>query len=125
VPRFRAHKYVINADIKEMFLQFCDIYKSNRDLLTFLRHKNAKEEPMGYVNMCHVFRVTCLPRRIQPVGPEVVKRVKSKQVFVKLQSLHIDDYYEGGEETDEVVCSVGLLKYAIRYNTRLAIQISK
>ncbi len=41
---FRAHKYVINIDIKEMFLQF-PIYESDRDFLAFLWHEDPKAEP--------------------------------------------------------------------------------
>jgi hypothetical protein len=42
--RFCAHKYVINTDIKEMFLQF-PLYKKDRDFLAFLLHEDPKEEP--------------------------------------------------------------------------------
>jgi hypothetical protein len=35
--RFRAHKYVVNADIKEMFLQF-PVYEKDRNFLAFLWH---------------------------------------------------------------------------------------
>jgi hypothetical protein len=38
---FRAHKYMINANIKEMFLQF-PVYESDRDFLPFLRHEDPK-----------------------------------------------------------------------------------
>jgi hypothetical protein len=56
--RFRAHKYVISADIKEMFLQF-PVYEKDRDFLTFLWQETPKEEPDVYVNTRHVFGATC------------------------------------------------------------------
>jgi hypothetical protein len=42
--RFRAHKYVMNTDIKEMFLQF-PVYEKDRDFLAFLWHEDLKAEP--------------------------------------------------------------------------------
>jgi hypothetical protein len=38
---FRAHKYVIDTDIKEMFLQF-PVYEKDRDFLAFLWHEDPK-----------------------------------------------------------------------------------
>jgi hypothetical protein len=58
--RSQAHKYAINADIKEMFLQF-PVYEKDRDFLAFLWHKDPKEEPDVYVNTHHVFGATCSP----------------------------------------------------------------
>ncbi len=58
--RFCARKYVIKADIKEMFLQF-PVYDKDRDFLAFLWHEDPKEEPDAYVNTRHVFGATCSP----------------------------------------------------------------
>jgi hypothetical protein len=54
---FCAYKYIINADIKEMFLQF-PVYEKYREFLAFLWHKDPKEEPDVYVNTLHVFGAT-------------------------------------------------------------------
>jgi hypothetical protein len=98
---FRAHKYVINADIKEMFLQF-PVYKSDRYFLAFLWHEDPKAEPAVYVNTCHVFGATCSPSIATHGAMEAVRRVDEKLVKVVEQNVYVDDYY-GGEEVQEVV----------------------
>ncbi len=100
--RFRAHKYVINADIKEMFLQF-PVYESDRDFLAFLWHKDPKAEPAVYINTRHVFGVTCSPSIATHGAMEAVRRVDKKLVKVVEQNVYVDDYYGGGEEVQEVV----------------------
>ncbi len=72
--RFRAHKYVINADIKEMFLQFL-VYEKDRDFLAFLWREDPKEEPDVYVNTRHVFGATCSPSIPAHGATEAVQRV--------------------------------------------------
>ncbi len=72
--RFRAHSYVINTDIKEMFLQF-PVYKSDRNFLAFLWHPDSSEEPDIYVNTRHVFGATCSPSIATHGATEGVRRV--------------------------------------------------
>ncbi len=100
--RFRAHKYVINADIKEMFLQF-PVYDKDRDFLAFLWHEDPKEELDVYVNTHHVFGATCSPSIATHGAKEAARRVDPQLVPVVKRSVYVDNYYDGGEETDEVV----------------------
>ncbi len=99
---FRVHKYKINADIKEMFLQFL-VYESNRDLLAFLWHKDPNAEPAVYLNTCHVFGTTCSPSIATHGAMEAVRRVDERLVKVVEQNVYVDDYYGGGEEVQKVV----------------------
>jgi hypothetical protein len=99
---FCVHKYVINADIKEMFLQF-PVYKKDRDFLAFLWHEDPKEELDVYVNTRHVFGATCSPSIATHGAIEAVLRVDPQLIPVVKRSVYVDDYYDGGEETDEVV----------------------
>jgi hypothetical protein len=103
--RFHAHKYVINADIKEMFLQF-PVYKKDRDFLAFLWQEDPKEEPDVYVNTRHVFGATCSPSIAMHGVIEAVRRVDPQLVPVVKRSVYVDDYYDGAKETLEVVKSV-------------------
>jgi hypothetical protein len=77
--RFRAH--VINADIKEMFLQF-PVYEKDRDVLAFLWQEDPKEEPDVYVNTRHVFGATCSPSIATHGAIEAVRRVDPQLVPV-------------------------------------------
>jgi hypothetical protein len=89
--RFRAHKYMINADIKEMFLQFL-VYESDRDFLAFLWHEDPKAEPAVYVNTRHVFGATCSPSIATHGTMEAVRRVDERLVKVMEQNEYVDDY---------------------------------
>jgi hypothetical protein len=100
--RFRAHKYIINTDIKEMFLQF-PVYEKDRDFLAFLWHEDPKEEPDVYVNTRHVFGATCSPSIATHGATEAVRRVNPQLVPVVKRSVYVDDYYDGGKVPDEVV----------------------
>jgi hypothetical protein len=100
--RFCEHKYIINADIKEMFQQF-PVYERDRDFLAFLWHGVPKEEPDIYVNTRHVFSVTCSPSIARHGATEAVRQVNPQLVPVVNRSMYIDDYYDGGKVTDEVV----------------------
>ncbi len=100
--RFRAHRYIINADIKEMFLRF-PVYESDRNFLAFLWHPGPSEEPDVYVNTRHIFGATCSPLIATHGATEAVRRVDPSLVPVVQRSVYVDDYYDGGEETDEVV----------------------
>jgi hypothetical protein len=85
-----------------MFLQF-PVYDKDRDFLGFLWHEDPKEEPDVYVNMRHVFRATCSPSIATHGAIEAVRRVDPQLVPVAKKSVYVNDYYDGGEETDEVV----------------------
>ncbi len=100
--RFHARKYVIKADIEEMFLQF-PVYKKDRDFLAFLWHKDPKAELDVYINTRHVFGATCSPSIATHSAIEAVQRVDLQLVPVVKRSVYVNDYYERGEETNEVV----------------------
>ncbi len=97
---FRAHKYMINGNIKEMFLQFA-VYESDRDFLAFLWHEDLKAEPAVYVNTCHVFGAMCSPSIATHGTIEAVRRVDERLIKVVEQNVYVDDYYGGGEEVQK------------------------
>jgi hypothetical protein len=115
--RFRAHRYVINADIKEMFLQF-PVYESDRNFLAFLWHPDPSEEPDVYVNTRHVFGATCSPSIATHGATEAVRRVDPNLVPVVQRSVYVDDYYDGGKETDEVVSQFVKTRDALKQSSR-------
>jgi hypothetical protein len=114
--RFQAHKYVINAHIKGMFLQF-PVYDKDRDFLAFLWHKDPKEEPDVYINTRHVFGATCSPSIVMHGVIEAVQRVEPRLVPVVRRSVYIDDYYGGGEEIHEVVSQFIVVRNAMQQSS--------
>jgi hypothetical protein len=92
---FPTQKYMINADIKEMFLQF-PVYERDRDFLAFLWHEDPRAEPA-------VFGATCSPSIATHGTTEAVRRVDERLVKVVDQNVYVDNYYNGGKEVKDVV----------------------
>jgi hypothetical protein len=99
---FGTHKYMINANVKGIFLQL-PVYEGSRDFLAFLWHEDQKAEPAVYVNTCHVFGATCLPLIATHRAMKTVRGVNKRLVKVVEQNVYVNNYYGGGEEVKEVV----------------------
>ena len=100
--RFRARKFVINADISEMFYQI-HLKEEDQRMMAFLWNQNPADAPDVYVNTRHVQGATCSPA----VANHAVRAVVQKEVpeFLNLVLLHLymDDLYLSDDEKEKLV----------------------
>ena len=113
---YRAHRIIMNADIKEMFLQF-PVAKKDRDFQAFLWHVNPATEPDLFINLQHVFGAKCSPAIANQAVAVAVRCVDLELVEIVKCCLYMDDYYCGSDKASDVVNRFQHLHKAMRVSS--------
>ncbi len=112
LQRFRTHKYVIEADITEMFSQVL-VTPEDQKMLTFLWNDKPAEQPDLYVNTRHIFGAKCSPAIAVNAVHVAVARMFPHLLKLAIKSFYMDDFFYGASTAEEVVSTAKQVAQAL------------
>jgi hypothetical protein len=102
IHRSRAHEFIIEADITEMFSQV-KVYPEDQKMLAFLWTDDPEQEPDVYVNTRHVFGAKCSPAVANNAVKFALQRAKPEIASTVSRKFYMDDFFHGANRRQKAL----------------------